>query len=242
MVVGLFLLAMFVGAVTAGLAGFAFGLVVSGIWLHILTPVETATLIAGYSLLTQGYGIWKLRHAFDWRAIAPYVIGGAFGAPIGTALLAHVSPTSMRTGVGVFLVLYSIYGLARPAFWPGKVGVAAALGVGFLNGLLGGLTGLVGIIVAAWCQLRGLGKDAQRSIFQPVVFAAGAISVASLAVAGAVTTAIVKLYLLGVPVLLAGLWTGFRLYGRLDDSAFRRVILVLLLLSGLVLLAPLVGL
>ena len=60
---GLFLLATFIGGVTTGLAGFAMGLVVSGIWLHIIAPIQTATLIAGYGLLTQSYGIWKLRHA-----------------------------------------------------------------------------------------------------------------------------------------------------------------------------------
>ena len=39
------------------------GLVVSGIWLHILTPIQTAALIVGYALLAQTYSIWKLRHA-----------------------------------------------------------------------------------------------------------------------------------------------------------------------------------
>jgi uncharacterized protein len=33
-------------------------------------------------------------------------------------------------------------------------------------------------------------------------------------------------------VLLAGTWIGMRLYGRLDEAAFRKVVLVLLLLSG----------
>jgi uncharacterized membrane protein YfcA len=238
----LFLLSMFVGGVTSGLAGFAFGLVVSAVWLHIMTPVETATLIAGYSLISQGYGVWQLRHAFEWRAVAPYIIGGVVGAPLGAELLAHISPAAMRTAIGVFLIVYSVYGLARPAFWPGRVGVATEAGVGFLNGLIGGLTGLVGVVIAAWCQVRGFARDVQRCIFQPVTFAAGAISLASLAVAGAVTAQTVKLYLLGIPVLLVGLWTGFKLYGRLDDAAFRTVILVLLLLSGLVLLAPVFGL
>jgi hypothetical protein len=33
------------------------------------------------------------------------------------------------------------------------------------------------------------------------------------------------------------LWLGFRLYGKLDDAAFRKLILVLLLVSGLALIA-----
>ncbi|HEY4973574.1 MAG TPA: hypothetical protein VII41_08190, partial [Steroidobacteraceae bacterium] len=62
-VLGLFLVSTFFGGAVSGLAGFAMGLVVSGVWLHILTPVQTAALIVGYGLLVQSYSIWKLRHA-----------------------------------------------------------------------------------------------------------------------------------------------------------------------------------
>ena len=47
-VLTLFLLATFLGGVTSGVAGFAMGLVMTGICLHILTPMQTASLIAGY--------------------------------------------------------------------------------------------------------------------------------------------------------------------------------------------------
>ena len=43
-VLGLFLFAAFLGGFASGLAGFAMGFVVSGIWLHIITPIQTAAL------------------------------------------------------------------------------------------------------------------------------------------------------------------------------------------------------
>ncbi len=100
------------------------------------------------------------------------------------------------------------------------------------------MTGLSGIIATVWCQLRGWPKDAQRAVFQPVNFSTMVIGAVSLSVAGAVTLDVVKLYVLGLPVMLAGLWWGFKLYGKLDDAAFRKVILVLLLASGLSLIVP----
>jgi uncharacterized membrane protein YfcA len=238
MVLGLFLSATFIGGLTSGLAGFAMGFVVSGIWLHIITPIQTVTLIVGYGFFTQGYGVWKLRHALSWRNVAPYVIGGAIGVPIGTMLLTSINPAYLRIGVGMLLILYSSYGLARPVLKPVQAGVWADSGIGFLNGLLGGLTGLPGLVVTIWCQFRGGPKDVQRTIFQPVMLAAIAVNAASLTIAGAVTAETVRLFLLGLPFLLAGLWVGFKLYGRLDDAAFRKVILVLLLASGLSLLVP----
>ncbi|MGB8041861.1 MAG: sulfite exporter TauE/SafE family protein [Pseudolabrys sp.] len=237
-VLTVFLLASFLGGLTSGLAGFAMGLVVSGIYLHILTPIQTATLIVGYGFVTQGYGVWALRHAVRWRGAAPFIIGGLMGVPAGTMLLTYIDPAYMRIGVGILLVVYSIYSLARPAIKLAHEGVAAEVGVGFLNGLLAGLTGLVGIVVVIWCQLRNWPKDVQRAIFQPILLATILTSTVSLSAAGAVTAETMKLYLLGLPCMLAGTWVGLRLYGRLNDAAFRKIILLLLLVSGLSLIVP----
>src|SRR6185503_7128983 len=136
-ILGLFLCTTFFGGIVTGLAGFAMGLVVSGVWLHILTPAQTASLIVGYGLLTQSYNIWKLRHALNWRTVAPFVIGGLIGVPIGAALVTYVDPNYVRTGVGVLLILYSVYSLARPHLKPRNAGFAADAGIGVINGVLG---------------------------------------------------------------------------------------------------------
>ena len=67
----IFLTATFVGALVAGLSGFAFGLVAASIWLYILTPLQTATLIIAFGLIVQGYSVWKLRHALHWGSSGP---------------------------------------------------------------------------------------------------------------------------------------------------------------------------
>jgi Predicted permeases len=120
MVFTVFVLAAFVGGFVSGFSGFAMGLVVSGVWLHIITPIQTATLIAGYGLLTQGYGIFKLRHALRWQNVWPLTLGSAIGIPIGVMLLTYTNPAYVRFGVGVLLVLYTAYALLRPAFKPMK--------------------------------------------------------------------------------------------------------------------------
>jgi hypothetical protein len=42
-----------------------------------------------------------------------------------------------------------------------------------------------------------------------------------------------KNFVTGLPVLVAGTWVGLRLYARLDEAGFRKVVLGLLLVSGL---------
>jgi hypothetical protein len=170
--------------------------------------------------------------------VTPFIVGGAAGVPVGAVLLAHINPAHLRFGVGVLLILYSIYGLAKPSLKPVQGGIPSDVGIGFLNGLLGALTGLAGVIVTVWVQLHGLPKDSQRAIFQPVILAAMVMTAISLTLAGAVTAETTKLYLYGLPALAAGMWIGLKLYGKLDDAAFRNVILVLLLVSGLTLVVP----
>jgi uncharacterized membrane protein YfcA len=234
----LFVLAAFAGGFVSGFSGFAMGLVVSGVWLHIITPVQTAALIAGYGLLTQGYGILKLRQALNWHKIWPLTLGTTIGIPVGVMLLSYLNPVYLRFGVGVLLVLYTIYGLARPAFKPMTIGVGADIGIGLVNGLVGGLTGLGGVVSTISCQLRGWTKDAQRAVFQPVLFAAFVIICISMGVTGAFTAETLKLYGLGLPFMLVGIWSGFKLYGKIDDEMFRKVVLILLLLAGLSLIVP----
>jgi uncharacterized membrane protein YfcA len=239
-VLGLFLFATFIGGVTTGLAGFALGLVLSGVWLHILTPLQTATLIIGYGLLSQAYAVWKLQHALDWSRVMPFIISAAVGVPIGVVLLGHADPDYLRAGIGVLLVLYSGYSLARPVFRPVQGSTGTNVGIGFANGILGGMTGLTGIVVTIWCQLHHWPKDVQRTVFQPVNFAALVMAALWLVVAGRVVTPdVVKLFVLGLPALFIGMWLGLKLYGRLDEASFRRVVLVLLLISGLSLAAQL---
>jgi uncharacterized membrane protein YfcA len=237
-VLGVFLLTTFLGGLVNGLAGFALGLVVAGIWLHILTPAQTAALIVGYGFLLQCYGIWKLRRALRWRTILPFIVGGTFGVPIGTALLTYIDPDYMRIGIGVLLIAYSGYSLTRPHLKPMHAGFAVETGVGFLNGVLGGLTGLTGPIITMWCQMRGWPKDVQRAIYQPVILVAFAMAVVSLATTGHVTVEVAKLFFIGLPALAAGQWVGLKLYGHLDDATFRKAVLALLLVSGLVLVVP----
>jgi uncharacterized protein len=235
-VLGLFLLAAFLGGFASGLAGFAMGFVVSGVWLHIITPVQTTVLIAGYGLLSQGYGVWKLRRSLSIKIIVPFIIGGTLGVPIGTVLLTGLDPAYPRTIVGVLLIVYGVYGLAQPSPKPLNAGVKADAGAGFFNGIVSGLTGLPGFLITVWCQFRGWPKDVQRAVFQPVMLAAIVVNGISLGVAGAITRDTIELYVLGLPAMVAGIWIGFKLYGKLDEAAFRKIVLVMLLLSGLGLL------
>jgi uncharacterized protein len=233
----IFLLATFAGALVAGLSGFAFGVVAASIWLYILNPLQTATLIIAFGLIVQGYSVWKLHRALDWKKLWPFLAGAAFGVPVGVSILTWANPAHVRVGVGALLVLYSLYALFRPTINPVTAGGAVAdTGVGFLNGVAGGITGLAGILVTIWCGLRRWPKDVQRAVFQPVAVATFVMSALWIGAKGAITVDTIKLFLIGLPALFAGTWLGLKLFGRLNEDAFRKVVLVLVLASGAMLI------
>jgi uncharacterized membrane protein YfcA len=235
----LYLAATFTAALVAGVSGFAFALIAAAAWLHVLTPLQTATLVIGYGMMVQSYGAWKLRHALSWSRLWPFLVGGAPGVALGAFLLRWASPSHLRAGIGIFLVVYSGYSLARPAIGPVRAGTAADIGVGFLSGLLGGMTGFAGILIVIWSGLRGWPRDIQRGVFQPASVALLAMCALALGVTGSIAGDTIKLFLIGLPALAAGTWAGFKLYGRLDEAGFRRVVLILLLVSGVPLIASL---
>lgn len=235
----LFVAAAFTAAFVAGLAGFAFGLVAMAIWLHLLTPTQTAILIMFYALIVQGYAVWKLRRALKPRRLLPFVIGGLVGIPLGVELLRMAPAESMRVGIGIFMVAFSLYNLFKPAIAPLKGERPLADGsIGVLSGIIGGATGLATLLPTIWSTLRGWPKDEQRAVFQPV----GVVLFFTMAVwlggTGSIDGATLRLFLIGLPAVLVGTWAGLKLYARLDDQGFRRVVLVLLLVAGLALIVP----
>jgi uncharacterized membrane protein YfcA len=221
-------------AFVAGLAGFAFGIVAAAVWLHFLAPAQAAALIVAFGLIVQGASVWKLRAALDWRRLLPFLIGGAIGVPLGGEILRWTSPASLRIGVGAILVLFSLYSLARPKL-PSAAGAGAAAdgAIGIANGMIGGATGLAGIIAVIWCGVRGWSPPEQRAVFQPTGVAVFVLTGLWLGGTGMIGGDTIGLFLAGLPFLALGTWAGLKTFGHLDEAMFRKVVLVLLLASGL---------
>ena len=227
--VAIFLCGTLAAAFVTGLSGFAFGMVAAAIWVYALPPPQASALIAAYALLVQGYAVWNLRHLLDLHRLMPFIVGSALGIPIGIVGLRWASPVHFRIGVGLLLMLFSLYNLARPKLPEMKrAGRGADTAVGIINGMIGGATGLAGIVTVIWTGMRGWSRDEQRAVFQPTAVASFLMIIVAFGGIGLITFDTVRLFLLGLPALLVGTWLGWMLYGKLDEGAFRRVVLVLL--------------
>src|SRR3954451_25232370 len=113
------LAAVIAGAALAGfvqgLSGFAFSVVALSVWAWALAPETAAPLAVFGALLGQIASFASVRGGFEFGRIAPFVLGGLVGVPIGVFILHNVDPLGFRLAIGVFLTLYALYGLMAPA-------------------------------------------------------------------------------------------------------------------------------
>ena len=236
------ILAVLIGAVAAGfvsgLSGFAFAMVSISIWAWVLAPKLIAPLVVAGALTAQLVSLGSLRMRVDWRQLLPFLIGGVVGVPFGIALLEVIDLRIFRAVTGAALIVYCAGMLmlaSLPAIhWGGRVADGVS---GLAGGVMGGLAGLTGPVPTLWCNLRGWDKDTQRAIFQSFNLVMQVITLAGYAWAGQMTGEFGWLCLLVLPAVLVPAWIGTLLYTRLSDQVFRRIILGLLLVSGVLLVS-----
>jgi hypothetical protein len=225
------------GAFISGIAGFAFALVALSFWVWWIDPRLLAPLAVFGSMVAQLTSLGAVRHGFAWKRVTPFLIGGAFGVPVGVWLLDYIDLAAFRTTVGTILVVYCSILLfvrnTRPVSFGGRL---ADSGAGVLGGIMGGLAGLTGPAPTLWCTLRGWDKDTNRCVFQTFNLVMQAFALATYWVHGTLTTPILKLFALMLPALIIPAWIGARVYRHINEYLFRRLVLLLLVISGAVLL------
>jgi uncharacterized membrane protein YfcA len=106
--------------------------------------------------------------------------------------------------------------------------------IGFAGGLLGGVTAMPGAVLTVWCDLKGFAKERQRGLVQPYIAALQVAALALLAARGELPEALFSEVLFSLAPLAAGTLLGLTLFGRVSDVLFRRFMLSVLLVSGLI--------
>jgi hypothetical protein len=230
---GLVLAGAFAGGMVNGLTGFGTGMTALPIWVSVLPPVLASPLTVACSVVGQLQTLPAIWHAIDLRRLAPFVIGGVVGVPVGVMLLPRVDAHAFRMFVGVMLIVTCALLLAKPGRIAWKKGGRIADGaIGLAGGVLGGLAGLSGILPTLWAELRGWEKDERRAVFQGYNLSILAFALASQAGAGLLDARTGFLLVIALPATVVGAWIGRRMYARLDTRRFGRVVLAVLLAGG----------
>lgn len=239
--IGLLMLGALLGGFANGLTGFGTALTAVPIWIHIASPPFAAALGAAAGVAGQLQTIGMIRHAIEWRVVAPFILPGLAGVPIGTWLIPAIDVRHFKIGVGLVLIVYCAFQLwaeriARSGFgtWGGRVGDAV---IGFVGGVMSGLAGLSGPPPIMWATFKPWTRDQKRALFQSFNLTILSATLVSSFAAGLLPRSFFIAVLVCVPTTYIGVRLGAALYKRLDDRRYDRLVVSLLLIMGVSLVA-----
>lgn len=228
--------AVFCGAFVSGLAGFAFSAVAGAILLHVLPPLEAVPLMMACSITVQATGLWALRKSIRWKQSAVLVVGGLLGVPIAVWLLQAADVRIFRESFGIAVACYAAYTLFRPVLSHRlQMNAGRNALIGFGGGIVGGLTAMPGAIPTIWCDIHGVPKTEQRGMVQPFIAAMQIFALVLMLIRRDLSTKVLVDFAVCIPALLAGTALGIFVFRCVDDALFRKIILGILLVSGLLL-------
>ena len=230
------------GAVVAGfvqgLSGFAFGLVSLSFWAWVLDPQLAAVLAVSGAFTGQLVAVVSVRRGFEPARLAPFVLGGLAGIPLGILLLPRLDADAFKALLGLLLMVWCpamLFARNLPRITAGGRLADAAVGLG--GGLMGGLGGFTGVLPTLWCTLRRYERDVQRSVIQNFNLAMLSVTMVTYLASGLVTRAALPMLAVVLPAMLVPTFLGARIYLGVSEAAFRRLVLGLLTLSGLALVS-----
>lgn len=170
--------------------------------------------------------------------LSRFVVPGLVGIPLGTKLLAIVSPLTIKMTVAIFLIAYGGFVLLRrdlPRLARQRPMIDSL--VGFVGGILGGAASLSGVVPTMWCALQPWSKSEQRAVLQPFNVLILAIAATVFAVSGYYSWQSIPLILIALPITLVSAQVGIWAFKRLSDDQFRRLLVTLMFVSGLIIVA-----
>ena len=228
----------FLAALVVGSAGFAFAIVVTSVWIYVLPPAQIVFLAAICATLLHIASIWQFRREIEFGLLWPFVIGSVLGVPLGVLALRTFDAAWFRHVFGACMIAYSGYLLTRPQFPVVRLApVTASIAdgaVGWVSGILGGFAMLHGTLPTIWCSLRGWDKRKSRCVYQPYILITGILTMLCVGFGIKIDKAQLLLPLaVGLPAMGLGLWAGTRVFSVISEDRFRRLVLWLILASGI---------
>lgn len=229
----LFSLVILVAAFTQALTGLGFALVSVPILVSFVSPKISVPIIMVLTppvMITILIDLWK--HV-QLKRIWLLMLMGFAGMPFGTYLLVYLDVQLLKIIIGLTIVLFGtalLLGYSR-RFKNEKI---VSIPIGFLSGILGGSTSMSGPPVILFFSNQGDEKNVFRANLVTYFLFLHLSIIPTYIISGLVTMDIVQTAFLLLPALIVGAVLGVKFAAKIDENIFRKVILIIIVLSGFI--------
>lgn len=228
-----------VSGLVQGLSGFAFGLIATAFWAWMMSPQQVVPLVVLSSLIGQLVSFIEIRSEIRPKLAGPFLIGGMLGVPLGMVVLQSLNIFVFRAtvGIGIILLCAVMWRTDRNRKVQGNIYADGCVGV--VSGFMAGACGIGGPPMTIWCALQKWPMRVQRATYQLFLIFIQVFIIAIMFWKGILHADILNSFYFIAPTVVVFSWTDSILARRLDQAQFRKIILLLLLLSGIALILPL---
>ncbi len=218
-----------------GLCGFANTLVFNSILTFgndniLVSPTE---LLLG--LPTNLILAVKERKSIQKSLCIPLAMLVLVGSIPGVFLLKHVDATLVKVAFGIIIVLIGTEMLLREFSHKKHQGSKVVLIIiGILSGILCGMYG-IGALLGAYVSRVVDDTKAFKANLSVVFFVENIFRIILYSVTGIITQKVITKVLILVPFMLIGLFAGIQCATILDEKIIKKLVIILLILSGIML-------
>ncbi len=229
-------LLVFVASIVGTVTGFGLSTIMVPV-LAMFYPFDQTLVFVG--IIHWFSNLWKLilfRGGFRWRLTVTFGVPGIFASFVGASLMFDISQRVLSRVLGVFIIVYVIYLLARSSFKI-KQNVATATIGGALSGFLAGIFGIGGAVRGMFLSAFDLPKAVYIATAGAIALAIDTTRLTTYIVNGA---QLEKPLLWVMPIFITasflGAQSGKHIVEEIPQNYFRAIVAVFLLLAGVKLL------
>jgi len=236
--------AVFIGALMRAVFGFGEAIVSMPLLALLPIPLQTSVSLIGLAGLTVAlFTVFSGWRHVDRSVLIRLAFTAMIGIPAGLLLLRTTPSSVITSGLGVFLIVYGGYCLAKKSLSramerPLLNERGWVLPFGFASGVLGSAYNFNGVPVVVFGTLRRWSPDRFRGTLQAHFLISGVLVVAGHALGGLWTTDALELYACSLPAILGATALGLYLNKRIPAAKFESSLFMLIMVLGILLLFP----
>ncbi|MBE3112171.1 MAG: sulfite exporter TauE/SafE family protein [Acidobacteria bacterium] len=227
---------IFVAAFVRSALGFGDAVIAMPL-LAMVIGLKTATPLVAF----MGPTISIIILARSWRggdmtSAARLIVASLLGIPLGIYGLARLPEEPLKIALGILILLYGVFGLARPGARIRNEKAWLPWLVGWTAGVLGGAYNTNGPPVVAYGMLRGWPPERFRATLQGYFLPTGLAILAGHGIAGMWTGEVFRFYLYSLPAIVIGVVLGGLVNRKLTHELFAKLVYGFLAAMGAMLL------